>query len=87
MWLPSELGLTASVKPRTDHCKPGLVVYTEAFRDVRVSTSRCYNPRNLTAGMKGTYKEWPDISTKVGVEEKVESTADLSLLDPRRNAP
>jgi hypothetical protein len=76
-----------SVKPRTDHRKPGSVVYAEAFGDAKVSTSCCYNPRNSTAGMKGTYKEWPDISTKVGVEEKAESTAGLSLLDPRRNTP
>jgi hypothetical protein len=76
-----------SVKPRTDHRKPGSVVYAEAYGDARVSTSRCYNSRNSTAGMKGTYKEWPDISAKVGVEEKAESTAGLSLSDPRRNAP
>jgi hypothetical protein len=85
--LPSELGLTASVKPRTDHRKPGLVVYAEVFGDTRVSASHCYNSRNSTAGMKGTRTQWPDISTKVRAEEKAESTAGLSLLDPRRNTP
>jgi hypothetical protein len=61
-------------------------MYAEAFRDTRVSTSRCWRSKNSSAGIGGMCEQWPDSSAKAGVEEKAESTVGFNLLNPRREA-